>query len=249
MERAAFDSMAAAEEKHWWFTARRTIIGRLIELYGNLPSSPVILEAGCGSGGNLDLLSRFGVVSAFELDNSARAMATARASAKVEAGSLPDNIGFGDQQFHLIALLDVLEHIDGDVAVLRSLGARLAPGGRLIITVPAFPWLWSSHDEIHHHKRRYSLGDLRRAAEAAGLHVGKIGYFNFLLLPLAILVRIISRLTGKSRNEDRIPPPPLNQILETIFRSEAAMIGRVPFPAGLSLFAILASNPSSVDGN
>jgi SAM-dependent methyltransferase len=146
-----------------------------------------------------------------------------------------------DGTYHLIALLDVLEHVDADRESLESIATKLAPGGRILITVPAYQWMWSAHDVAHHHKRRYSRKGLRAVAEAAGLKVERIGYFNSLLFPLAAAVRLAGKAAGKTQSDDKVPPGPLNRLFQAIFSLERHAIGRWPFPAGVSLFALLST--------
>lgn len=243
MEQAAYQSLRDAQDEHWWFVGRRRIVARLIERFVRLPERARVLEAGCGYGGNLGMLGEFGRVDAFEFDDSARAHSSAILHRNVAYGKLPDDIGFGDERFDLIALLDVLEHIDDDVASLRALGSRLTSGGSLVLTVPAVPWLWSQHDEVHHHKRRYTKAILRQRLRAAGLEVQGIGYFNSLLFPLALIQRLVSRLLGGSHGVDAIPAEPLNAALTTVFSLERALVGRIAFPIGLSLFAVVRRRP------
>lgn len=241
MDRSAYTSMSVQEQDHWWFVARRAIIDSLVRTHIPLPSDARVLEAGCGTGGNLPLLAQYGALDALEYDADARALAAARGLCRVEAAALPGEIGFGERCYDLIALLDVLEHIDEDEASLRSLGARLAPDGRLLLTVPAAPWLWSDHDVLHHHKRRYTHDSLLKVIKAAGLKVEKSGYFNSLLFPLAVAQRFAHQLLRRETPLDARPSPPVNAVLQRIFAAERHLLGRFPFPAGLSLYAILSA--------
>lgn len=241
MDRSAYAGLNAQEGSHWWFVARRAILDRLIATRITGRGEARILEAGCGTGGNLAMLSRFGAVDALEYDDEARAIAAARGIGRIEPGMLPGRIGFGARRYDLIALLDVLEHVDEDRESLKALGARLAPGGRIVLTVPAVPWLWSDHDVIHHHKRRYTLARLAAVAEEAGLKVESIGYFNSLLFPLAVAARTAARLLGRKGGHDAQPSPRLNGLLTRIFGWERHLLGRVRFPIGLSLYAILSA--------
>jgi SAM-dependent methyltransferase len=241
MDRSAYASLNAQEEGgHWWFAARRSILDGLIERIAPRKGAR-ILEAGCGTGGNLAMLSRHGAVEALEYDDEARAIAAARGIAPIEPGMLPGRIGFGAQRYDLIALLDVLEHVDEDRESLSALGARLAPGGRILLTVPAAPWLWSDHDVIHHHKRRYTLGGLTAVAEEAGLKVERVGYFNSLLFPLAVAARGLARVLGRKGGHDAQPSPLVNGLFRRIFGWERHLLGRVRFPFGLSLYAVLSA--------
>ncbi len=187
------------------------------------------------------MLSRFGRLDAIELDASARALASRRLGHEVADSALPELPGVPDRTYHLIALLDVLEHVDGDEAALRSIATKLAPGGSILVTVPAYQWMWSAHDEAHHHKRRYSRRGLRSVAEAAGLKVDRIGYFNSLLFPLAAAVRLAGKAVGKKESDDKVPPAPLNRLFQSVFGLERHLVGRVPLPAGVSLFGIFST--------
>jgi SAM-dependent methyltransferase len=241
MERAVFDRMAEHDQVHWWYVARRKILADLIRRQGGLPAEARILEIGCGTGHNFEMLRRFGRLDALEVDGEARALASRRLGHAVGDAALPALAGVPDRTYHLIALLDVLEHVAGDREALASIAAKLAPGGTILVTVPAYQWMWSAHDVAHHHKRRYSKRGLRKVAEAAGLEVRRIGFFNSLLFPLAAMVRLAGKLAGKSSSDDQLPPRPLNSAFEKIFGLERHLVGRVPFPAGVSLFALLST--------
>lgn len=238
MELAAYQSLRDSQDRHWWFVGRRRIVARLIKRFVRLPARARVLEAGCGYGGNLAMLGELGEVQAFEFDDDARAHATALSRRSVAYGRLPDAIGFDHDRFDLIAMLDVLEHIDDDVASLCTLGDRLVPGGSLLLTVPAVPWLWSDHDVLHQHKRRYTRALLIERIHAAGFEVTAIGYFNTLLFPLALAQRLLARTWGGGQGNHSAPAEPLNTILTTIFSLEARVLGLVSFPIGLSLFAV-----------
>lgn len=237
MDRAAYDGMSAIEASHWWFVARRNIIASLIERM-QLPGNARILEAGCGTGGNLALLSGFGTLDAFEFDADARALSNAKGLCPVSFGALPDQVTVPNAPYDLIAMLDVLEHIDDDVASLTTLGGCLGQQGRLLVTVPAVPGLWSNHDVLHHHKRRYTRDGLASVCAQAGLQIDDIGYFNSLLFPLAVAQRIAARVTGSEQPIDTLPARPLNTALQSIFAAERHLLGRLRFPIGLSLYAV-----------
>src|SRR5579872_4427310 len=168
MDRAIYDNMAKIDGEHWWFVARRKLIATLIEQQVNPPPDARILEIGAGTGSNIAMLQRYGVVEAVEPDDAARAFATARTGVAFKGGLLPDGVDLADGAYDMIAMLDVLEHIPGDQEALAALGPKLAPGGRILVTVPANPWLWSSHDVAHHHQRRYTAKTLREIFDAAG---------------------------------------------------------------------------------
>lgn len=237
MEAAAYASMRESQENHWWFVGRRKVIAALIDRVARPPANAEVLEAGCGFGGNLPLLKRWGRLSAFEYDEDARAFAARIAGVPVEYGALPQKVGFADKKFDLIAMLDVLEHVEDDLGALAVLRDRLSAGGSMLITVPAFPSLWSKHDEVHHHKRRYTRRELEEKIAKAGLVTRKIGYFNSLLFALALVDRLFSKF-GREQTDGAVPRP-VNAMFAAIFGLESKFVGRVGFPFGLSLYAVV----------
>jgi SAM-dependent methyltransferase len=151
---------------------------------------------------------------------------------------LPELADVPKGHYDLIGAFDVIEHIDDDAAALASIAMRLKPGGKFVMAVPAHQWMWSAHDVVNHHKRRYSKPALRRLIEASPLVLVKLGYFNSLLFPLAVVERAASKLRGKEDADVKLPPAPLNAALEKVFAAERYLVGRLPLPPGLSLFAV-----------
>ena len=235
MDRAVFDRMAEIDNEHWWFAARRDIIASLIERQAKLGRRLRILEVGCGTGSNLALLQRYGDVDAIEPDDPARALATSRSGVPVKGGLLPDGVKLEDSAYDLIVLLDVLEHIPDDEATLAALRSKLAPDGRLIVTVPAAPWMWSAHDLAHHHQRRYTAKTLTDVFQAAGFRVRYRSHFNTVLFPLIAAARIVGRLLRREGGDDAIPPRPVNRLLRGLFGAERHLLGRASLPFGVSL--------------
>jgi SAM-dependent methyltransferase len=240
MERIVYDRMAAIDTRHWWYRARRDVLAALIERRIAPPPGARILEVGCGTGHNLAMLGRFGSVDAIEIDPVARGVASERLGRPVWSSPLPDLTGIGGD-YNMIASLDVVEHVEDDRAALKAMAERLVPGGRLLITVPAHPWMWSAHDEVNHHHRRYTRASLAAAIRDAGLTLEMMSPFNSLLFPLAAASRIAGRISGKQDSDDTLPPAPINTLFERIFALERHAIGRVPFTPGVSLVAIISS--------
>ncbi len=238
MDRIVYDRMAAHDSTHWWYRARREILSDYLARYGNLPKGAHILEIGCGTGHNLGMLAQFGEVDAIEIDPAARAIASERLGKPVGDAALPELMGVPRGHYDLIAVLDVVEHIADDVAALAAMRDCLAPGGKILIAVPAHQWMWSAHDVVNHHKRRYSKATLATAIGAAGLKPTRFGYFNSLLFPLAAAARIAGRMTGRDDSDDSPPPAPVNALFQTIFRLERHLVGRMPMPPGLSIITL-----------
>lgn len=238
MDAAYYEQYARVEDEHWWFRARRRIVARVLDGLG-LPPDARLLEAGCGTGGNLPLLARYGTLDAFEIDDRARELAGARGVVPVRAGALPDRVPF-DGPYDAILLLDVLEHVEDDAAALAALHARLRVGGHLVLTVPAFMLLWSRHDVVNHHFRRYRRGALLARLRGAGFTVPHATYFNATLFPPIAAVRLLNRLRGVEggSDADALPGPALNRLLEGVFAAERFWVpqGRLPF--GVSLLAV-----------
>lgn len=229
--------MRAIEHAHWWFRARRAILSdQLARL--NLRPGANILEVGCGPGGNLAMLSRFGNVVAIEPDEESRRYAAETTGVTVLDGGLPDGLPAFDKRFDLIAALDVIEHLDQDAASVETLRKLLAPDGVLFTTVPAHPWLWSHHDELHHHKRRYRREEYIALLEGAGFALTRISYFNSVLYPAIALARAAKLSERSGRADDALPSRPLNALLESAFASEKFMLRHTDLPFGVSLLAV-----------
>ena len=231
----------AVDDRHWWYRGRRRIVLDVVRSLP-LPDDARILDAGCGSGRNLVELARFG--TAFGLEPSRRSAEVARgrgAGEVVEAGI--EAMPFEDASFDLVTCLDVIEHIDDDVAALRQLRRVARGGGFLLVTVPAYPRLWSSHDEANQHRRRYTRAELLRRAASVGWIPRRTTHFNALLLPVAMAWRLGERLRSNGPaaaiSELERTPEAVNWLLEQPLRAESALLrtGR-RIPAGLSLVAV-----------
>ncbi len=182
------------------------------------------------------MLAKLGEVSAFEPHPFCLDRARMRGIGDVRPGQLPCDIPFEQGSFDLVAALDVLEHVADDHSGLVALRNMLKPGGRIVVTVPAFMSLWSEHDARHHHFRRYAKAELAQVASAAGFDEVRCSYFNTILFPAIAGIRLIkNRLRHFGANDDAPPPWILNRVLVKIFAAERYLIKWMRLPAGTSL--------------
>jgi SAM-dependent methyltransferase len=228
------------EDDHWWYRGRRRVLSRVIDEL-ELPPAPRILDAGCGSGRNMVELSQRGEVVGVELSPASVQVARERHVGEVLEGSVED-LPFPDASFDFAVCLDVIEHLDDDRRTLRELRRVLRPGAVLLVTVPAYPALWSSHDEINHHRRRYTRDALLRAAGDSGWYALRTTHFNSLLLPAAMAYRWFERVArrpGPPHSDLDRTPTWLNRILQQPLNVESRLISRgVRIPVGLSLLGV-----------
>jgi SAM-dependent methyltransferase len=236
MDRAYVAVHVAEDRAHWWFRGRRAVL--LALLRRRLPAGRHrLLELGCGTGNMLESLVEFGEAVGMEPDETLVAAARG-AGLDVRRGALPHDRVVANGWPDVVLMLDVLEHLDDDAAALGAAREILAPGGTLVVAVPAYQWLWSQHDVVLGHRRRYTAGGLRARVAAAGFDVRYVTYFNALLLVPVALVRAWKRRRGGDHDLAR-PVAPVNAALARLFALEAAVVPRRPLPFGTSV-ALLA---------
>lgn len=241
MKESELAAMIDRDERHWWYRGRRRVLS---EVLGRIPLPPGsrLLDAGCGSGRELDELALRGRVSGVDVSEVAVACARARGHLDVHRAAI-EQMPFAGGTFDLVTCLDVIEHTPDDRVTLAELRRVARPGGTLVVTVPAYPSLWSAHDVANGHFRRYRRATLRAAATDTGWTVVRDTHFNALLLPPAAAIRLARRHhddTGPGRSELTLTPPALDGLLELPLRAEARWIGdgrRIG--AGLSLLAVM----------
>ncbi len=247
MEREVYDRFFVAEDRHWWFRARRRVLEAVLRelLPGAEAGAPgrTIADVGCGTGGMVRLLSRFGAVTGVDVAPEAREYCARRGLDRILT---PEEWEKGGERYDLVTAFDVTEHVADDAAFLRRLAGHVAPEGRLLVTVPAYPFLWSSFDEMNHHRRRYTKGSLARALDAAGVRIDRITYMNGFLLAPVIGVRLVEKLRGGAEDDAEARRKalarwfhvgPLNRALEEIFAAERHWLVRGSLPAGASVLA------------
>ena len=231
------------DRDHWWFRGRLAIV--LAVLRRVLPPRRLrLLELGCGTGNVLSALAEFGEAVGMEAHPDLLAAARHR-GVDVRAGTLPTELGVEPGWADVVLLLDVLEHLDDDLATLRSARGALGHDGVLVVTVPAFPWLWTAHDVALGHRRRYTAAGLRGVVERAGFTVRRVTYFNTLLFPIVALVRVCHRIRGHAEHDLRRPLAPVNRLLASLFALERFLAPRVRLPFGSSLLLVARCGSAS----
>jgi len=234
------DEMRDLEDHYWWFVARRRLAVGLLD--DARLSSPTILDGGFGAGALLAELGRRGRAYGADISESAIRAALGRGLSGIVRCDIHQP-PFRSEVFDVVTLCDVLEHLDDDRQAVSEAARILKPGGVLIVTLPALGLLWGSHDEALGHRRRYGARQARQMAETAGLRVEKLSFGLFLLFPVALVVRLLQRLTTKLRRkppETGIIPVPrfLNTLLICLMDVENAIIRRVNLPVGVSLVMV-----------
>jgi ubiquinone/menaquinone biosynthesis C-methylase UbiE len=230
------------EEQHWWFAGRRHTVMNMIQDLA-LPTNAAILEVGCSGGPLLLALQQAGYTHLTGIDVSEEGIALAqRRGFKQVAVMDGARLEFPDNSFDVLVASDVLEHIEQESQALQEWRRVLRPGGHLLVFVPAHQYLWSRHDEVNHHFRRYSSTHLQAVLKANGFQVQQSGYWNNLLYFPTALVRLGQRLLPKKEatagngNLHGFPTL-LNKSLLALLRLENKLIKRQPLPFGVSLFA------------
>lgn len=243
--------MFALEDRYWWFVGRRAIVRRLLERFLlTRDSSPRMLDLGCGTGANLVLFAEFGRVVGLDLGAEALRLAATRGTGAGLTEGVATRLPFVAGCFEVVACLDVLEHLDDEAGALREMRRVLRPGGTLLLSVPAYPWLWSEHDEALGHCRRYTHATLMRALAHAGLQPVHCSFAICLpLLPVAAL-RILQQLIRSRRRSARTAhlrlPAVLNRLLIRYLTLEARVVSRGRLPFGVSLIALAQADREAV---
>lgn len=236
------------EKSHWWFRGRRRILKALLADGVNWDEVHNLLEIGAGSGANLAEVYPEGIsLTGIEPESASAALARQRGIGSVHTGLLEDAPNLlGGKTFEAVTLFDVLEHVEDDCGALQILRGLLKPEGWLILTVPAYQWLWSQHDEVNHHYRRYTRSALVRRVEEAGFQVHQATYFNTLLFAPIAAVRLLGNLLpGREGGSDMdLPRGGLNELLCRLFAAERHLLTRLSLPFGVSLFLLARRGPA-----
>ena len=243
MREAAHRQISEAAATHWWFRGRRRVVAVLLRRFaprGGL----VIADVGCGTGTEIDMLREFGRVVGVDSSGLALELAHQRGHAELIVAAMP-RLCFPDGAFDLVCALDVIEHIEDDRAAVRELWRICRPGGLLVVTVPAYPWLWSEHDDANQHWRRYTRAELRTRLSAPGCEILKLSYMSVASAPAIVAVRLLKNLTRSPPDGARPPrldlfalPRALNTLLVASFDAEARWLRHARLPFGTSIVCV-----------
>jgi len=230
-----YERMYRSERDNWWYRSRRELITDMVARAGRLSGGcgalkMKILDVGCGTGLNSQAFEEFGEV--YGLDMSEEALEFSKSRGKSDLiRAYADHLPIKDDTFDVLCALDLLEHVEDDIGAIREFHRVLKPGGSLILTVPAFMFLWSGHDEVLHHKRWYDKGASVKSLESSGFHVERFTYWNTFLFPMVTLFRLISRGRNDEGSGGRygLPdfPEILNNLLLRLLRAERVSTIRV----------------------
>jgi SAM-dependent methyltransferase len=240
MEQHTYSIMYEVEGKHWWFAGRRRIIAEFVEkaCHALARQPPRILDVGCGTGANLQMLAQFGAAEGVDISTAALDFCRARGLVQVKQGAA-ESLPFADASFDLVTGLDVVEHLDDDIAGLREMCRVLNPDGRAVLFVPAFMFLWGVQDDISHHRRRYTLPELKKRLSEAGLTIERASYANVTFFLPILVGRVLMRLTGlRPASENNITIGALNGLLGRILGAESWWLRRMKFPFGVSIICV-----------
>jgi SAM-dependent methyltransferase len=236
------------ERTGWWFAAKRRVAGTLLAQAGILPGRVGTLRAldgGCGTGGTLEWLADYGWAVGLDRSPAALGYCVQRGRDRLVCGVL-DRLPFADASFDLVTLFDVLYHrwVADDEATLREVGRVTRPGGLVLITDSALPFLRGPHDEAYGGARRYTRASLRRAVTSAGFRIRRMSYFHFLLFPIIAGVRLKERWfsPATARSDLRPVRPLFNGALKALYHIECALLCVAPLPWGSSIVC-LAERP------
>lgn len=241
MQQHTYAIMDRVENKHWWFVGRRAILESflkvVVEQIRNSPISIRILDIGCGTGANLEMLSQFGEAEGVDVSDDALQFCQEK-GLRVQKG-LAEKLPFQDETFDITTALDVIEHLDDDIAGLKEMFRVTRRGGYSLIFVPAFMWLWGVQDDISHHRTRYTRSQIIERLEKAGYAIERATYANWTFFAPILAGRTLMKLTGiKPESENNVNISALNGIFGKLFAAERFWLKKLNFPFGVSIVIV-----------
>jgi SAM-dependent methyltransferase len=246
MQQHTYAIMRRVEESHWWFVGRRRIIRSFLERISHNRNAadsgqrpPLnILDVGCGTGANLEMLSQFGEAEGVDVSSEALSFCRARGLENVKQGEA-EALPYDDSSFDLVTGLDVVEHLDDDLAGLKEMRRVLRRDGHALLFVPAFMFLWGVQDDVSNHRRRYTLSGLKKVVREAGFEVERATYVNIGFFAPILLGRLFMKVTGlRPESENNITVGSLNGVLGRLFGAEALPLRFLNFPFGVSIVCV-----------
>lgn len=247
MQQHMYAIMRRVEENHWWYLGRRKIIRSFVAAISQAwkkqqPSGSQatfeVLDVGCGTGANLEMLSEFGEPAGVDVSAEAVSYCHERGFPHVNHGAA-EALPFAEESFDLVTALDVVEHLDDDVAVLKEMNRVLRPDGKILLFVPAFMFLWGVQDDVSNHRRRYTSGQLKRVVAQAGFEVERASYANITFFFPTLIGRLIMRVTGiRPASEANINVEALNGVLGNILGAESGWLRHLNLPFGVSIVCV-----------
>ena len=244
MKKVEYARMAEYEASYWWHLGRLRIIETKIKQFVGNKKKLAILNVGCGTGGTIKMLEQFGVVDNVDVSDEAIAFMKKNGFKRIKKVSGIE-LPYKDKSYDLVAAFDVLEHIDNDEAALSEWNRVLKEDGVVIVTVPAYQWLWSDHDISLHHFRRYTTRLLKARAHVAGLRAQRLSYAIVFSLPLVVGFRFINKHLGRKANSETsyvALPGVVNKLFANFLYIEAWIHKYISFLFGTSVIATLRKN-------
>ncbi len=240
MQEIVYHTNYKLENEYWWFVARNRIVKTLFKKYIKPKDNSYVLDFGIGTGGFASLLNPEYNVIGLDMSKTALEYSEKRGIDNLFHGLLED-FPKDEHNIHAITALDVIEHIEDDKDITAQLFNTLQKDGYLVATVPAYQWMWSKHDEIHMHYRRYNKNNFNEILKNAGFEIVFSSYFNTLLFLPAYLKRMFDRITGaekKITEPVEEVAPAINSIFTNIFLTEKDILKEFSLPFGLSIITI-----------
>ncbi len=232
MENAEYDKMHQLEKENWWYQARKDLVQKLIRKFVEKPHT--LIDVGCGSGMILESFTT--IPQKVGVETHPKAVKYTRDKGLTIVSSLND----APNQADAILMMDVLEHVEGDYQLLEKALSKLSARGKVFITVPAFQWLWSRHDELMHHVRRYSRKELELSIQRAGGKIEYISYWNMAFFIPAVVHKLSTPKNNEVESDLKPVWKPINRLLLTILKIENRISSIIPIPLGTSVYAVVS---------
>lgn len=247
MEQHEYQTMFELENDYWWFVARRNLVTEIVARESQRKEHLSIFDAGCGTGANLEAISRYGETFGVDMAHAAIDFCRKRGIERLAISRL-EHLAYLSESFDIVTALDVLEHVDEDLKAMSEIHRVLRPGGMLLVTVPAYGFLWSEHDEALHHRRRYAAYELRNKLSLVGFEIERCSYFITTLFFPILFIRILQGIFKKSTHPKTSVvelPRLLNALLVGLLGLEQGLFRYINLPFGVSIVCI-ARKPAMI---